>query len=263
LTIHAETSESAAVPKKAANSKSVARSMKSKAGPAKATHPPSAKRVRLPPDNLANRTASQIAILATQSGSNLPALTTSGSWKPTRDQQLAAVRKRVPDLIAPNLTVLFCGINPGLYSAAVGHHFAGPGNLFYPTLHATGFTPSLLTAFDEPELLRLGYGVTNLVTRPTAGAEDIEKAELVRGARALRRKVLEYKPRFVAVLGLIAYRQGFENNKAAVGRQLETIGSTVVWLLPNPSGLNAFHQPAILNQMFSEFRQAVVAAPVE
>ncbi|MCW5800801.1 MAG: G/U mismatch-specific DNA glycosylase [Deltaproteobacteria bacterium] len=198
--------------------------------------------------------------MATQSGSQLPALTTSGSWKPTRDQQLAAVRKRVPDLIAPDLTVLFCGINPGLYSAAVGHHFAGPGNLFYPTLFATGFTPRLLTAFDEPELLRLGYGVTNLVTRSTAGAEDISKPELIRGARALRRKVLEYKPRFVAVLGLIAYRQGFENNKAQVGRQDESIGDTTVWLLPNPSGLNAFHQPALLNQMFGDFHAAVVEA---
>ncbi|MBX3154580.1 MAG: G/U mismatch-specific DNA glycosylase [Deltaproteobacteria bacterium] len=198
--------------------------------------------------------------MATQSGSQLPALTTSGSWKPTRDQQLAAVRKRVPDLIAPDLTVLFCGINPGLYSAAVGHHFAGPGNLFYPTLFATGFTPRLLTAFDEPELLRLGYGVTNLVTRSTAGAEDISKPELIRGARALRRKVLEYKPRFVAVLGLIAYRQGFENNKAQVGRQDESIGDTTVWLLPNPSGLNAFHQPALLNQMFGDFHAAVAEA---
>jgi TDG/mug DNA glycosylase family protein len=218
------------------------------------------KRVQLPPDNIANRTASELAVLATQSGSQLPALTTSGSWRPTREQQLAAVRKKVPDLIAPGLKVLFCGINPGLYSAAVGHHFAGPGNLFYPTLFATGFTPRLLTAFDEPELLRLGYGVTNMVTRPSAGAEDIEKAELIRGAKALRRKVIQFKPRFVAVLGLIAYRQGFENSKAAVGRQEESIGDTTVWLLPNPSGLNAFHQPALLNQMFGDFHKAVVEA---
>jgi double-stranded uracil-DNA glycosylase len=218
------------------------------------------KYVRLPPDNVANKTASELAVIATQSGSQLPSLSTSGSWKPTRDQQLAAVRKRVPDLIAPGLKVLFCGINPGLYSAAVGHHFAGPGNLLYPTLFATGFTPRLLTAFDEPELLRLGYGVTNMVTRPSAGAEDIEKAELIRGARALRRKVLQFKPRFLAVLGLVAYRQGFENNKAQVGRQEETIGDTIVWLLPNPSGLNAFHQPALLNQMFGDFHKAVVEA---
>lgn len=234
------------------------RALPKKAQPKKASEPAKPKgRIRLPPDNVANRTASELARVATQSGSQLPALTTSGSWKPTRDQQLAAVRKRVPDLIAPNLTILFCGINPGLYSAAVGHHFAGPGNLFYPTLFATGFTPRLLTAFDEPELLSLGYGVTNLVTRPSAGAEDIEKAELIRGARALRKKVLEHKPRFVAVLGLIAYRLGFENNKAAVGRQAESIGDTTVWLLPNPSGLNAFHQPALLHQMFGDFRTAV------
>ena len=181
----------------------------------------------------------------------------TGVWRPTRAQQLAAIRKRVPDVVAPNLTVLFCGINPGLYSAAVGHHFAGPGNLFWPTLAATGFTPRQLTAFEESELLSLGYGITNLVTRPSASAEEVSKDELRRGARALRRKVLTLQPRFVAVLGLVAYRIGFESNKAVVGRQPEDIGSTKVWLLPNPSGLNAFHQPAILHQMFSEFREAV------
>jgi len=183
----------------------------------------------------------------------------TGVWRPNRAQQLAAIRKRVPDVVAPNLTVLFCGINPGLYSAAVGHHFAGPGNLFWPTLHATGFTSRQLTAFDEAELLSLGYGITNLVTRPSASAEEVEKDELRRGARALRRKVLSLQPRFVAVLGLVAYRVGFESNKAVVGRQPDDIGTTKVWLLPNPSGLNAFHQPAILNEMFSEFRAAVVA----
>jgi len=184
----------------------------------------------------------------------------TGFWRPNRAQQLAAVRKRVPDVIAPNLTVLFCGINPGLYSAAVGHHFAGPGNLFWSTLFATGFTSRLFTAFEESELLGLGYGITNLVTRPSASAEDVEKDELRRGVRALRRKVLEYQPRFVAVLGLVAFRLGFESSKAVVGPQPDPIGSTQVWLLPNPSGLNAFHQPAILNQMFSEFRTAVVAS---
>ena len=183
----------------------------------------------------------------------------TGVWRPNRAQQLAAIRKRVPDVVAPNLTILFCGINPGLYSAAVGHHFAGPGNLFWPTLHATGFTPRQLTAFDESELLSLGYGITNLVARPSASAEDVDKDELRRGARALRRKVLSLRPRFVAVLGLVAYRIGFESSKAAVGRQPEDMGTTKVWLLPNPSGLNAFHQPAILNEMFSEFRAAVLA----
>lgn len=187
----------------------------------------------------------------------IPRPAVSGVWRPNRAQQMAAIRKRVPDVLAPSLTVLFCGINPGLYSAAVGHHFAGPGNLFWSTLYATGFTSRLFTAFDESELLALGYGITNLVARPSASAEDVEREELRRGARALRRKVLAYQPRFVAVLGLVAYRQGFENNKAVVGRQDESIGTTTVWLLPNPSGLNAFHQPAILNQMFLEFREAV------
>jgi double-stranded uracil-DNA glycosylase len=185
---------------------------------------------------------------------------TTGVWSPNRSQQLAAIKKKVPDLIAPDLRILFCGINPGLYSAAVGHHFAGPGNLFWPTLFATGFTPRLLTAFEEPELLALGFGITNLVGRASASAEDVDKEELRRGARALRRKVLEFRPRFLAMLGLVAYRLGFENTKAMVGEQPERIGDTRVWLLPNPSGLNAFHQPALLHQMFSEFRSAVLAA---
>lgn len=183
--------------------------------------------------------------------------TLSDPWRPSREQQLKSIRKRVPDLVAPNLDVLFCGINPGLYSAAVGHHFAGPGNLFWSTLLAAGLTPRLLSAFDEAELLSLGYGITNLVPRTTASAEEIERDELRRGAKALRRKVLTLKPRFLAVCGLVAYRVGFERNKALVGLQDEKIGDTLVWLLPNPSGLNAFHQPAVMNQMFTDFRVAL------
>lgn len=182
-----------------------------------------------------------------------------GPWKPSRVEQLESIRRRVPDVIAPNLDVLFCGINPGLYSAAVGHHFAGPGNLFWGMIHSTGFTPRLLTAFDEAEMLSLGYGITNIVPRASASAEDVTKEELRAGARTLRRKVLKYKPRFLAFCGLVAYRQGFERSKAQVGLQDDTIGATAIWLLPNPSGLNAFHQPAMMRQLFEELRVALDA----
>ena len=182
---------------------------------------------------------------------------TLSPWKPSRAEQLESIRRRVPDVIAPDLDVLFCGINPGLYSAAVGHHFAGPGNLFWPTILATGFTPRLFTAFDEAELLSLGFGITNIVPRASATADDLTLDELRAGARTVRRKVRKYKPRYLAVLGLIAYRRAFENNKAQVGLQPDKIGASSVYLLPNPSGLNAFHQPAVLNQLFSDFRQLV------
>ena len=181
-------------------------------------------------------------------------------WRPNKKQLERARKKKVPDLVAPNLTVLFCGINPGLYSAAVGHHFAGPGNLLWPTLVASGFTPRLFTAFDANELLALGYGITNLVPRTTASADELDHDELHAGARAVTRRVKLLQPKWVAFLGLHAYRIAFERRKAIVGLQDETIGGSKIWLLPNPSGLNAFHQPAILNQMFSEFREALGVA---
>ncbi|HWU86391.1 MAG TPA: G/U mismatch-specific DNA glycosylase [Kofleriaceae bacterium] len=172
----------------------------------------------------------------------------------------AATSKRVRDLVRPDLDVLFCGINPGLYSAAVGHHFARPGNLFWPTLHASGFTPRRLTAFEERELLSLGFGITNLVARATAGADDLVPDELHAGARTLTRKILKQKPRFVAFLGLQAYRMAFGRRKAQVGLQPQTIGSSSLWLLPNPSGLNAHHQPPILRRMFSDLLAVVRSA---
>ena len=160
-------------------------------------------------------------------------------------------------MIAPRLRVLFCGINPGLYSGATGHHFARPGNRFWPTLYAAGFTDRLLTAFDERELLKSGYGITNVVPRTTVSADQLKKEEIVAGGEALRAKVLRYRPRVLAVLGLGAYRTAFNQPKASVGRQKDLMGKTVLWVLPNPSGLNANYQREDLARLFRELKDYV------
>lgn len=178
-------------------------------------------------------------------------------WKPTKQQLLAAAGKTVPDVIAPRLRVLFCGINPGLYTAAVGHHFARPGNRFWPALYAAGFTDCLVSPFDESGLLKSGYGVTNVVMRSTATADQLTREELRAGGKHLTAKVRRYKPVFLAVLGLGAYRAAWEKPKAVIGRQEETIGETVVWVLPNPSGLNAHYQAKDLARLFGELKAAV------
>jgi TDG/mug DNA glycosylase family protein len=176
-------------------------------------------------------------------------------WKPTKEQLLAATEKTVRDVIAPNLRVLFCGINPGLYTAAVGHHFARPGNRFWPALFAGGFTERLLSPFDERELLKGGYGITNVVSRTTASADQLTREEIVAGGARLKAKVLRYKPRVLAILGVGAYRTAFSQPKAAVGRQAETLGDTMLWVLPNPSGLNANYQAAALARLFRELKK--------
>lgn len=178
-------------------------------------------------------------------------------WKPTKEQLLAAKSKTVRDVIAPDLSILFCGINPGLYTAAVGHHFARPGNRFWPALYAAGFTERLLSPFDEQELLKSGFGITNVVPRTTASADQLTKAEIVRGGERLRKKVVRYRPRILAVLGVGAYRVAFNQPKASVGRQHEMIGSTMLWVLPNPSGLNANYQMKELTKLFCELKDAV------
>ena len=175
-------------------------------------------------------------------------------WKPTKEQLLAATEKTVRDVIAPDLRVLFSGINPGLYTAAVGHHFARPGNRFWPALHAGGFTDRVLSPFEERELLKSGYGITNVVPRATASADLLTKEEIVKGGERLRAKVLRYRPRVLAVLGVGAYRTAFNQPKATMGRQEERIGDTVLWVLPNPSGLNAHYQSADLAKLFRELR---------
>lgn len=178
-------------------------------------------------------------------------------WKPTKEQLLAATEKTVRDVIAPDLRVLFCGINPGLYTAAVGHHFARPGNRFWPALYAAGFTDRLLSPFDERELLKSSYGITNVVARTTATADLLTKEEIVAGGERLRAKVLRYRPKVLAILGVGAYRTAFNQPKATVGRQPDLIGNTVLWVLPNPSGLNANYQPAALARLFRELREFV------
>jgi TDG/mug DNA glycosylase family protein len=171
----------------------------------------------------------------------------------------AAAGRTVPDLIAPGLGVLFCGINPGLYSGATGHHFARPGNRFWPALHAAGFTDRVLRPWEESMLLEVGVGITNFVNRATASAAELSPDELRRGRRALVRKVRRYRPRCVAVLGIGAYRAAFERPRAAVGRQPEQIGTAALWILPNPSGLNANHQLPDLAREFGAVREFVDA----
>lgn len=182
--------------------------------------------------------------------------------RPTRDELLAAAGKTLPDVIAPGLDVLFAGINPGLYTAAVGHHFARPGNRFWPALHASGFTPRLLSPDRERELIPLGCGITNVVDRATAAAAELTAAELAEGGRWLAEKVRRFEPRVLAVLGIGAYRTAFARPKARLGLQDDSIGATRLWVLPNPSGLNAHFQPADLARLFRELHEWVRAGGV-
>jgi TDG/mug DNA glycosylase family protein len=175
---------------------------------------------------------------------------------PTRQELLAAVDRTVQDVIAPELRVLFCGINPGLYTAATGHHFARPGNRFWPALHEGGFTPRLYAPWEERLLLPLGYGITNVVSRTTAVASELRPEEYVAGGERLVASVLRYRPRWLAVLGIGAYRTAFAEPKAVLGVQERTIGDTRLWVLPNPSGLNAHYDRAALARLFAELRVA-------
>jgi double-stranded uracil-DNA glycosylase len=174
--------------------------------------------------------------------------------RPTKAQLAAAVTKIVPDLVAPDLRVLFCGINPGLYTAAIGHHFGRPGNRFWPALFGAGFTPRLFAPWEEHELLTLGYGITNMVERTTAAASELAPEEYVEGGRRLERIVARYTPRVVAFLGIGAYRTAFRRPKAQLGLQPDTIGGTRLWTLPSPSGLNANHQLADLVSLLRALR---------
>lgn len=176
------------------------------------------------------------------------------SHRPSRAELLAAAGKTVPDVIAPGLQILFCGINPGLYSGWAGHHFARPGNRFWPALFASGFTDRLFRPDEERELLRFGYGITNLVGRATVASDELSPEELLAGGQVFQRMVKKHQPRAVAVLGVTAYRLAFGRPGAKVGEQPDKMGEALVWVLPNPSGLNAHFTPKALARLFSEFR---------
>jgi TDG/mug DNA glycosylase family protein len=174
--------------------------------------------------------------------------------------ELEAARDRVlPDLLADGLAVVFCGINPGLWSAATGHHFARPGNRFWPALHASGFTPRQLRPDEQERLLDLGLGLTNVVPRASARADELTRAELEAGGAALGDKIHRHRPGWLAVLGVTAYRAAFGDRTAQVGPQERTFGATRVWVLPNPSGLNAHWSAAALAEELGRLRRA--AAP--
>ena len=184
-------------------------------------------------------------------------MTIQNPRRPTKADLLAAKDKSIPDVIAPDLRVLFCGINPGLYTAAIGHHFGRPGNRFWPALYAAGFTDRLLSPYEEQELLPRGYGITNVVNRATATAAELSAAELVAGGQRLLATALRYRPRCIAVLGVTAYRAAFGRPKAGFGQQNERLGESIIWVLPNPSGLNAHYQPSDLARVFGELRAAI------
>lgn len=175
-------------------------------------------------------------------------------WKPTKAQLLAARDKRVLDLVAKDLIVLFAGINPGLYTAAIGRHFGRPGNRFWPALYGGGFTPRLFSPFEGPLLLDLKYGITNVVERPTARADELSDEELRAGGKRLERKVKRLRPTVVAFVGIGPYRVISGVKNARVGLQEVLFGGSYAWVLPNPSGINAHYQPDVLAQLFKDLR---------
>lgn len=176
--------------------------------------------------------------------------------KPTKEDLQNAVTRTVDDLIAHDLNVLFCGINPGLYSGATGLHFARPGNRFWKALYLAEFTDRLLDPSEEHELLQHGLGITCFVERTTARADELSKDEFIEGGRKLVEKIGRYRPKILGVLGIGAYKTAFDKPKAAVGLQTEKIHDTAIWLLPNPSGLNANYQIDKLAELFRELRNA-------
>jgi double-stranded uracil-DNA glycosylase len=191
---------------------------------------------------------------STGSDETKTAMATRQPRSPSREELERAAGRTLEDIIAPGLRVLFCGINPGLYSGYTGHHFARPGNRFWPTIHRAGFTERQLTPAEERLLLDAGLGVTNLVERATATAAELTPEEIRAGGERLLRKVERFRPETVAVLGVSAYRVAFDRPRARIGRQPEPLGPAQLWVLPNPSGLNAHYTPAALAQVYREFR---------
>jgi double-stranded uracil-DNA glycosylase len=175
---------------------------------------------------------------------------------PTREEIAAAVNQTIPDVLADDLAVLFVGINPSLYSAAVGHHFARPGNRFWPALAAGGFTDRIYAPWEDQQLAAVGCGITNLVDRATARADQLSDDELLAGAENLQGKIERHRPRCTAFLGITAYRAAFGDKQAVIGRQERTIAGSQLWVLPNPSGLNAHYQLPDFARLFATLRTA-------
>ncbi|MCX3063280.1 G/U mismatch-specific DNA glycosylase [Streptomyces beihaiensis] len=166
----------------------------------------------------------------------------------------------MPDVVAGGLRVLFCGINPSLMTAVTGHHFARPGNRFWPVLHLSGFTPRRLRPDEQEELLSYGCGITNVVARATARADELSAEEFRQGGRILEEKVARLRPEWLAVVGVTAYRTAFGEPKARIGPQERTVGGARVWALPSPSGLNAHWTARTMAEEFGRLREA--ATPV-
>jgi TDG/mug DNA glycosylase family protein len=184
-----------------------------------------------------------------------PVTASRRSARPTAADLAAAKDLTIPDVIAPGLHVLFSGINPGLYSAATGYHFARPGNRFWPALHRSGFTPRQFRPDEQEQLLGLGLGITNIVARATARADELTAQELREGGQELLAKAQRLRPRWLAVVGVTAYRTAFGEPRAVVGPQELTAGDTRLWVLPNPSGLNAHWTPQTLAEEFGRLRE--------
>jgi len=182
-----------------------------------------------------------------------------GAHSPSSWELDAARDKTIPDVAGPGLRVLFAGINPGLYSAATGYHFARPGNRFWPALHASGFTPRLFRPAEQQQLLALGLGITNVVARATARADELTSAEIRAGGRVLTAKVTRLAPRWLAIVGVTVYRTAFGHPGAKTGPQEERMGETRLWVLPNPSGLNAHWTAPQLAEAYRELREAADA----
>jgi TDG/mug DNA glycosylase family protein len=176
---------------------------------------------------------------------------------PSKAELQRAHGRTIPDVLASDLTIVFVGINPGLWSGTVGHHFARPGNRFWKALHGSGFTDRVLSPFEDAALLESNLGLTNLVARTTATADELSRSELREGSRLLAERLSPLRPGTVAILGIGAYRTAFERPRAVLGPQEETLGAARLWVLPNPSGLNAHYQLDALIERFRELREAV------
>jgi TDG/mug DNA glycosylase family protein len=181
---------------------------------------------------------------------------TGSAGQPTRAELLSAYGRTVPDLAGSGMRVLLCGINPSLWSGLVGYHFARPSNRLWPVLHEAGFTPRRLHPSETDELVAAGLGITNLVARATARADELTTAEIQAGLPAVSTLAQRWRPVYVAFLGLSAYRLATGERRAGVGPQERTLGPAGVWLLPNPSGLNASYQLPALVEAYAALRAA-------